>query len=82
MAPVICRSSSRWVALAHGPARQVFEQKHRRVALTELPTVERNQRSRTTLETFARYHFEQGLSKRQLSLDELFAPESLEAFKI
>ena len=35
-----------------------------------------------TLETFTRYHFEQGLSKRQLPLDELFAPESLEAFKI
>ncbi len=35
-----------------------------------------------TLETFTRYHFEQGLSKRQLSLDELFAPESLESFKI
>ena len=39
-------------------------------------------RNRKTLETFTRYHFEQGLSKRQLSLDELFAPESLEAFKI
>ena len=39
-------------------------------------------RNRKTLETFTRYHFEQGLSKRQLRLDELFAPESLEAFKI
>lgn len=38
--------------------------------------------NRKALETFTRYHFEQGLSKRQLSLDELFAPESLEAFKI
>jgi len=38
--------------------------------------------NRKALETFARYHFEQGLSKRQLGLDELFAPESLEAFKI
>ena len=40
------------------------------------------ERNRKTLETFTRYHFEQGLSKRQLTLDELFAPESLEAFKI
>lgn len=40
------------------------------------------ERNRKTLETFVRYHYEQGLSKRPLSLDELFAPESLEAFKI
>jgi len=40
------------------------------------------ERNRNTLKTFTRYHFEQGLSKRQLALDELFAPESLEAFKI
>jgi 4,5-dihydroxyphthalate decarboxylase len=40
------------------------------------------ERNRKTLSTFTRYHFEQGLSKQQLSLDELFAPESLEAFKI
>lgn len=38
--------------------------------------------NRKALETFTRYHFEQGLSKRLLGLDELFAPESLEAFKI
>ena len=35
-----------------------------------------------TLSTFLRYSYEQGLSKRQLSPDELFAPESLESFKI
>ena len=40
------------------------------------------ERNRTALSTFARYHFEQGLSKRLLTPDELFAPESLEAFKI
>ena len=40
------------------------------------------ERNRKTLETFLRYHHEQGLSKRLLSVDELFAPESLEAFKI
>lgn len=40
------------------------------------------ERNRNTLSTFTRYHFEQGLSKRQLAPDELFAPESLEAFKI
>ena len=34
------------------------------------------------LETFTRYHHEQGLSPRKLSPQELFAPESLEAFKI
>jgi 4,5-dihydroxyphthalate decarboxylase len=35
-----------------------------------------------TLETFLRYHFEQGLSKRLLTPKELFAPETLESFKI
>jgi len=35
-----------------------------------------------TLATFLRYSFEQGLSKRQLTPQELFAPESLESFKI
>ena len=35
-----------------------------------------------TLDTFLRYHFEQGLSKRLLKAKELFAPESLESFKI
>lgn len=35
-----------------------------------------------TLETFTRYHYEQGLSKRKLEPKELFAPETLEAFKI
>ncbi len=35
-----------------------------------------------TLETFTRYHHEQGLSPRKLDVHELFAPESLEAFKI
>jgi 4,5-dihydroxyphthalate decarboxylase len=35
-----------------------------------------------TLTTFLRYSFEQGLSERQLAAKELFAPESLESFKI
>jgi 4,5-dihydroxyphthalate decarboxylase len=35
-----------------------------------------------TLNTFLRYSYEQGLSKRQLTPRELFAPESLESFKI
>jgi 4,5-dihydroxyphthalate decarboxylase len=39
-------------------------------------------RNRTTLETFLRYHHEQGLSSRLLTPDELFAPETMEAFKI
>ena len=34
------------------------------------------------LATFLRYSYEQGLSKRQLKPEELFAPESLESFKI
>ena len=34
------------------------------------------------LETFVRYHHEQGLSPRQLAPRELFAPETLESFKI
>ena len=38
--------------------------------------------NRHVLSTFLRYHFEQGLSKRQLNPAELFAPESLESFKI
>lgn len=35
-----------------------------------------------TLETFTKYSLEQGLSKRKLAPRELFAPETLEAFKI
>jgi 4,5-dihydroxyphthalate decarboxylase len=35
-----------------------------------------------TLATFLRYSFEQGLSKRLLQPEQLFAPEALEAFKI
>jgi 4,5-dihydroxyphthalate decarboxylase len=35
-----------------------------------------------TLTTFLRYSYEQGLSKRQLEPQQLFAPESLESFKI
>lgn len=34
------------------------------------------------LDTFLRYHFEQGLSARRLRPEELFAPETLEEFKI
>ena len=35
-----------------------------------------------TLSTFLRYSYEQGLAKRLLEPKELFAPESLESFKI
>jgi 4,5-dihydroxyphthalate decarboxylase len=39
--------------------------------------------NRNVLETFLRYHHEQGLSERLMSIDELFAPETLdEEFKI
>jgi len=40
------------------------------------------ERNRATLATFLRYSFEQGLSKRQLEPEELFAPETLESFVI
>lgn len=40
------------------------------------------EKNEATLQTFPRYSFEQGLSKRLLQPRELFAPESLEAFKI
>ncbi len=39
-------------------------------------------KNRDTLATFLRYHHEQGLSKRRLAPEELFAPETLESFKI
>jgi 4,5-dihydroxyphthalate decarboxylase len=38
--------------------------------------------NRAALATFLRYHHEQGLSKRRLMPEELFAPETLEAFKV
>ena len=40
------------------------------------------ERNRATLATFLRYHHEQGLSKRLLTPEELFAPETMESFKI
>ncbi len=39
-------------------------------------------KNREVLDTFLRYHHEQGLSKRRLKPEDLFAPETLEAFKI
>ena len=38
--------------------------------------------NRNALATFLRYHHEQGLSKRLLTPEELFAPEALESFRI
>ena len=38
--------------------------------------------NRATLATFLRYHHEQGLSKRRLEPEALFAPETLESFRI
>lgn len=40
------------------------------------------ERNAHTLDTFLRYSFEQGLSKRRLKPDELFARESLESYKV
>ena len=39
-------------------------------------------RNRAVLDTFLRYHHEQGLSARRLRPEELFAPETFEAFRI
>ncbi len=38
--------------------------------------------NRHVLETFLRYHHRQGLSKRLLKPEELFAPETLESYKV
>ncbi len=38
--------------------------------------------NRHVLDTFLRYHHEQGLSKRRFRPEELFAPETLESFKV
>jgi 4,5-dihydroxyphthalate decarboxylase len=38
--------------------------------------------NRAALDVFLRYHHSQGLSHRRLQAEELFAPETLEAFKI
>ncbi len=38
--------------------------------------------NRHVLDTFLRYHHEQGLSPRRLTPEELFVPETLESFKI
>jgi len=38
--------------------------------------------NRHVLETFLRYHHEQGLSKRRLKPEELFAPETLKSFRV
>jgi 4,5-dihydroxyphthalate decarboxylase len=40
------------------------------------------ERNRAVLDTFLRYHHEQGLSPRRLQPEALFAPETFEAFKI
>ena len=38
--------------------------------------------NRHVLDTFLRYHHEQGLSKKRLQPEELFAPETMESFVI
>ena len=40
------------------------------------------EKNRHVIETFTRYHHEQGLSPRQMKLEEIFAPETFEEFKI
>jgi 4,5-dihydroxyphthalate decarboxylase len=38
--------------------------------------------NRKTLETFLRYSAEQGLSQRALAVEELFAKETLDTFRV
>jgi 4,5-dihydroxyphthalate decarboxylase len=38
--------------------------------------------NRPTLEAFLQYAFEQGVAKKRLALEDLFARETLESFKI
>mgnify|MGYP000394981855 CR=1 FL=1 len=40
------------------------------------------EKNRRALEVFLRYHYEQGLSPDRVSIDEMFAPETLEEFVI
>ncbi len=40
------------------------------------------EKNRKVLETFTRYHHEQGLSPRQLTVGKMFAPETFAAFRI
>ncbi len=40
------------------------------------------EKNRDTIATFLRYHYEQGLSQRQLQPEEMFATESMESFVI
>jgi 4,5-dihydroxyphthalate decarboxylase len=40
------------------------------------------ERNRRVIETFLRYHHEQGLSPRLLAIERLFAPETFESFRI
>jgi 4,5-dihydroxyphthalate decarboxylase len=40
------------------------------------------EKNQATLSTFLRYSYEQGLSKKLLTPTQLFAPETLESFKI
>jgi len=41
-----------------------------------------NEKNRKVLEIFTRYHHEQGLSPRQLTVEEMFATETFAAFRI
>jgi 4,5-dihydroxyphthalate decarboxylase len=39
-------------------------------------------KNRKTIDTFLGYHYEQGLSAKPMAVDELFAPETLDEFRI
>ena len=62
-----------------GDATDIFQEGLR---LPPVKLYERGEPNRAVLDTFLRYHHEQGLSKRRLQPEDLFAPETLASFKI
>jgi len=40
------------------------------------------EKNRKTLETFLRYHYDQGLAERRLGIDEIFVPSTLARSRI
>ena len=52
------------------------------VAMAQAPAAYPSKSIRDALAPFLRYHHEQGLSKPPLQPKELFAPETMESFKI
>ena len=64
------------------PWLQYHEQRTREIMGDDFWPYGLGRENRHVLETFLRYSYEQGMSKRLLNPEELFVPESLETFKI